>query len=176
MKINWTLLILVLTVVNCSSDNTQEINEKQVVEGLFSRYLKETFNNDFKEKEYFVIIGKRICHVCEDGTLNAFRLQQNKIISDKITLITDFKKEDIDTLLNETFDPNIIRDSTSNFENYMFPRSYITIYKIVDGEVDKYAYFSEDKKLNQFLGEERSKKVKSQQTKKAPPKIEGADW
>lgn len=137
---------------SCSGDSKKNhLSEK----GLFTSYLEETFNNHIKtDSAYFLIIGKQICTYCEKGTLEGFKIQQTKIKSSEITLITDFRKEDVDTLLMNTFKPKILIDPLGNFGNYTFPRSYITIYKVIDGKIDSYAFFSEDVKLNQFLEKE----------------------
>lgn len=137
---------------SCSSDSKKNNLSKK---GLFALYLEETFNSHIKtDSAYFLIIGKQICTYCEKGTIEGFKIQQTKIKSSEIMLITDFRKEDIDTLLIDTFKPKILLDSLGNFGNYTFPRSYITIYKIIDGKIKKFAYLSDDKALNSFLKQE----------------------
>lgn len=138
---------------SCSGDSKKPNLSKK---GLFTLYLEETFNNQIKDDTtYFLIIGKQICSYCEKGTVEGFKFQQTKIKSSEIILITDFSKEDIDTLLIDAFNPKILFDSLSNFGNYTFPRAYITMYKVVNGNIEKYVYLSEDAKLNKFLDEEK---------------------
>jgi len=47
-------------------------------------------------------------------TLEGFRIHQEKINASNITLITDFAKKDIDTLLIDSFKPSILIDSLSS--------------------------------------------------------------
>jgi len=138
--------------VRCSNEQKETKLSEQ---GVFSLYIEETFSNKILvDSNYFIIIGKQICSYCEKGTVEGFKNQQEKIKSSIVTLITDFTKEEIDTLLLEDFKPKILFDTLGNFGNYNFPRSYITIYKVIDGNIADFAYFSEDAKLNLFLEKE----------------------
>jgi hypothetical protein len=145
-------IIILLFLLSCGDTTEQQQNK-----GLFYSYLSETFDKEI-DQTYFIIIGKEVCSLCEGGTFNGFKEQQTHINASKITLITDFKKEDIDTLLMGSFKPQILIDSNSNFSSYTFPRSYITIYKVKEGEIINHAFFSESEELNQFLEKEGLKK------------------
>jgi hypothetical protein len=145
------VLISLVCVLSCTSEAT-----KENIYPTFSRYIKDTFTERIDiDSSYFIIIGKQICNYCEQGTLEGFKIQQHKIDASKITLITDFKKGDIDTLLIEAFHPKqILFDTLGNFGNYSIPRSYITIYKVINGEIQHYAYLSDDTQLTSFLKQE----------------------
>lgn len=155
----WKIVIkglIFFLFVSCTTNDKNKIRQNK---GLFNSYFEETFNAPLNEK-YFITVGKQVCSLCEIGTFNQFKEAQTKINTQNITLITDFKKADIDTLLIKGFSPKILIDTNSNFSIYDFPRSYITIYKVEAGEIVDYAFFSEENKLHAFLKQENLLKQK----------------
>lgn len=132
---------------------SEPIKDKET-KGVFESYFEDTFSYSVNSTTYIIIISKQLCGLCENSVFQSFVDNQNKIKSKDITLITDINRNDIDTLLSTDFKPKVLIDSISNFSNYSFPRSYITIYKIKNGEVTDYAFFSENEKLDTFLKKE----------------------
>lgn len=151
------IILVALTfcvLFGCTETSRSNVTAKES-SSIFSMYWNETFPNKIStDSAYILIVGKQICSYCKEGALSAFKIQQSKINANEITLITDFKKNDIDTLLQEGFNPTILYDTLGNFGNYSIPRSYVTLYKVINGKIERYVYFSDDNALNNFLEQE----------------------
>lgn len=142
---------------SCHNDNLQvshqESNEySQPKQRIFGVYLHDVFRKDSIATGYYAILGKKICVQCKKEVQNSFQSQFNQISKSSIVLITDFEynSEFLNTLNTKCF---ILIDSFSVFEKYNFPKSFLTYYKVVDGMIVDYVFFSNDREVDTFLKE-----------------------
>jgi len=150
------LLLFIVLLFNFCEDKpsspTISNNEEQAKsEDYFSAYFQETFKQ-VPNDGYYIILGKKMCASCENGVFESFSNLQQDLNPEQIKIISDFKPEN--PIFIDKFKQHILQDTLANFENYLLPRSYITFYKIRDGEIISFAHITEKEKLNNFLKQE----------------------
>ena len=158
MNYNIGLLLSTLLIIlhSCNEKNIQQEKSKEETklaqkEYYFKEYFEETFN-DIPTEGYYVILGKKMCASCESGVFESFSNLQRDLYPEKIKIISDFTPDN--PIFIDKFKQNVLQDTLANFENYLLPRSYITFYKISNGEIISFAHITEKEKLNNFLKQE----------------------
>lgn len=141
-----TLVCLVL-IYGCASE--EATSEAPTITKKFKSYLDEAFQEQISEEVHFYLFTtEKVCALCKGSHFSSFTEFQQMLIREKLTIISDFPCETrFDSRLQE-----VCRyDSLSLFNNYSFPKSYLTIYKTSGGNVDSYAFYKEPEKFMAFL-------------------------
>ena len=154
IKSKLIFLILIFTACTLKDNDKFEVSKEIINKSPFHLYLEETFEQKLikNKNKYIIILGKHICKLCEDDVYLKFKEKQKVLKQENLIIITDLNKSD--SLFIPSLRNNIVIDSVSNFENYSFPRSYITIYKVNNGDIIDYVYFSNEDELKKFLKNE----------------------
>ncbi len=142
--------LLLSIAVGCAAPVEPTDREPGVSE-KFSAYLLEAFNETIPVEEHFYMFSTdEVCSLCEGDHFASFEDFQGKLVLTNLTVVSDFP-------CAQRLAPKLHKvckyDSTSLFNSYSFPKSYLTIYKTSVGKVDSYVLYKEPDKFMWFLEE-----------------------
>jgi len=136
-------------VFGCKSDDSKNANPSVTVK--FKAYLEEAFDENIREEEHFYLFTtERVCALCVGNHFSSFKEFQNGLNKNNLTVISDFPcAKRLDSGLIE-----VCRyDSLGLFNNYSFPKSYLTFYRTKSKMVQSYAFYNQSSKFMEFVVE-----------------------
>jgi len=138
-------------MIGCSNSEVKTESENPSVTTKFRAYLNEALQSEIGDEEHFYLFTtEKICELCIDSHFTSFDESKEKLKSEKLTIISDFPCE-------KRFEGDLFQicqyDSLGLFNNYSFPKSYLTLYKTKNGKVDSYVFYKESEKFEVFMQE-----------------------
>ncbi len=144
-----TYLFIAVLVLGCKGDGSTHINPSVTVK--FEAYLEEAFDENIREEEHFYLFTtEKVCALCVGNHFSSFKEFQNELNKRNLTVISDFPcAKRLDSSLIE-----VCRyDSLGLFNNYSFPKSYLTFYRTKSKMVQSYAFYKQSSKFMEFVEE-----------------------
>jgi len=149
-KRNLTVLACITGLfLGCNGGGSKKANPSVTVK--FKAYLEDAFNEEILEEEHFYLFTtEKVCALCVGNHFSSFKEFQNRLNKKDLTVISDFP-------CSKRLDSSLIEvcryDSLGLFNNYSFPKSYLTFYRTKSKMVQSYAFYKQSAKFMEFVEE-----------------------
>jgi len=148
-RILTALIFITGLILGCNGDGSNKAYPSVTVK--FKAYLEEAFDEEIREEEHFYLFTtEKVCALCVGNHFSSFKEFQNGLNKKGLTVISDFPcAKRLDSSLIE-----VCRyDSLGLFNNYSFPKSYLTFYRTKSKMVQSYAFYNQTSKFMKFVKE-----------------------